>query len=272
MADAPTPESGEKNPALENPITGIWPRDPLGIHRTAFNVGVELVRNSEGHPLTQEEKVNVQSWVRDSQALINELHESKNRAQVLLPARLSVSTLVALQENPEELALSIRRPMPRAQDEFSRRGTVFHLWIEKHFGQATLFDEEDLDPIDPLEADQTLESLKSHWLESEWANKSPHAVEVPFETVLAGVLVRGRIDAVYKVGDKYEVVDWKTGSKKLGASAAIQLAVYRLAWAKLQGIDLSEVSAAFHYVPTGIIDRRADLLAEADLINLLEKY
>jgi DNA helicase-2/ATP-dependent DNA helicase PcrA len=47
-------------------------------------------------------------------------------------------------------------------------------------------------------------------------------------------------------------VDWKTGRppqtpEKLRA-AAVQLAVYRLAWAALQGRPLESVRAAFHYV------------------------
>jgi DNA helicase-2/ATP-dependent DNA helicase PcrA len=185
---------------------------------------------------------------------------------------MATSTLIALYEDPEALALAIRRPMPRASDEFSRRGTAFHLWIEKHFNVATLFDDEDFDQLEPLEADQKLEELKSAWLASSWADRTPHAVEVPFETVIAGVLIRGRIDAVYKDGDRYEVVDWKTGSKKLGKSAAIQLAVYRLAWATLQNISVDGVSAAFHYVPTSVTDRPADLMSEAELIALLNQF
>jgi DNA helicase-2/ATP-dependent DNA helicase PcrA len=272
LANAPQPEDGATNPATENPLTGVWPRDPLGARRGAFDAGVELVRTAPDHPLTPEGDEEVQSWIRDSSALISELHKGRTKPQVFLPPRLSVSTLVALRENPQELALSIRRPMPRSQDEYSRRGTIFHMWIEKHFGQGTLFDDEDLEPVDPLEEDQTLEKLKTSWLMSEWAELQPFAVEVPFETVVSGVLLRGRIDAIYKIGDRFEVVDWKTGSKKLGESAAIQLAVYRLAWAKLNGIDISHVSAAFHYVPTGVTDRRADLLDEAGLVALLDAY
>ncbi len=269
---------GAVNPQLENPKSGFWPRDPLGARREKFDEANALVRKSHAYNLEAGalEDLEIQSWVRDAQALINEMKTSKEKAPVFLPPRLSVSTLVALRENPEELVLSIRRPMPRPQDEYSRRGTVFHLWVEKHFGYATLFDEDDLDPIDQLEPDQTLEELKATWLSSEWGNRQPHAIEVPFETMVAGVLVRGRIDAVYKIsdsdGDRFEVVDWKTGSKKLGASASIQLAMYRLAWAKLEGVDVSTVSAAFHYVPTGITDRPTDLLTEQDLNDLLEKY
>ncbi len=285
LADTPAPQDDDEKPESTHPLSAIWPRDPLGDRRAAFDSAIDLVRASSAHSLEPEfmfddgsvesdlvDPQTIQSWISDSQALINELHRSKDRADVLLPPRLSVSTLIALRENPEELALAIRRPMPRPQDEYSRRGTVFHLWVEKHFGQGTLFDDEDLDPIDLLEVDQTLEELKSRWLASEWGDRQPYAVEVPFESVLAGVLLRGRMDAVYKIGDRYEVVDWKTGSKRLGDSAAIQLAMYRLAWAKLQNIDPSLVSAAFHYVPTGVTDRRADLLDEAGLIALLEEH
>ena len=272
LADTPAPADGQTNPALENPLTGRWPRDPLGPKRAAFDAAIELIRNSAPHSLEKDADEEIQSWIRDARALIAEFHRGRTKPEVFLPPRLSVSTLVALRENPRELALSIRRPMPRSQDEYSRRGTVFHAWIEKHFGQGTLFDDEDLEPVDPLEEDQSLEKLKAAWFASEWADRQPFAVEVPFETVVSDVLLRGRIDAVYKVGEKFEVVDWKTGSKKLGESAAMQLAVYRLAWAKLHGLDLADVSAAFHYVPTGVTDRRSDLLDEDGLIALLDAY
>jgi DNA helicase-2/ATP-dependent DNA helicase PcrA len=77
--------------------------------------------------------------------------------------------------------------------------------------------------------------------------------------VLDGVVVRGRMDAVF--GDEHEgwtVVDWKTGAVPAAGpdkSAAVQLAAYRLAWARLHGIpdaELGSVRAVFHYVRAGI--------------------
>jgi DNA helicase-2/ATP-dependent DNA helicase PcrA len=277
LSECEKPEDGDPNPTHENPVTAMWPRDPLGEKRPDFEAAATLVRSAHaldlelaGSDLTSvDEEIN--SWVADARALIAEAQERKREtAQVLLPPRLSTSTLVALHSDPAALALTIRRPMPRPQDEYSRRGTAFHLWIERYFNVATLFDDDDLDFLDPLEEDQTLQSLKDAWLESDWASRTPVAVEVPFEAVLAGVLVRGRIDAVYQIDGKYEVVDWKTGSQKLGKSAAVQLAVYRLAWAKLRGIDPRDVSAAFHYVPINQTDRPTDLLSETALIELLD--
>jgi DNA helicase-2/ATP-dependent DNA helicase PcrA len=274
--DSP-PENEARNPVRENPTSAQWPLDPIADRREEFNAHISLVNLAA--PIAHDEltragndQSEIASWARDTQAIINEFEMYKNAVSVVaLPPRMATSTLIALHDNPEALALSIRRPMPRASDEFSRRGTAFHLWVEKHFNVATLYDDEDFDQLEPLEADQKLEDLKAAWLSSEWAERTPHAVEVPFETVIDGVLIRGRIVAVYKDGDRYEVVDWKTGSKKLGKSAAIQLAVYRLAWATLEGISVDDVSAAFHYVPTSVTDRPADLMSEAELVALLTK-
>ena len=271
VSDSPAPNDGDENPTLENPITAPWPSDPLGNRRGAFDAAIDLVKSSDEHALGESDLPHIKSWIADARALIAEHQERNNGAiNIPLPTRLSTSTLVALHEDSQELALNIRRPMPRGQDQYSRRGTAFHLWVERQFTDAaTLFGDEYLDYLDPLEDDSRLEDLKKTWLASEFAHRTPVRVEVPFETTIAGVLIRGRIDAVYATDTGFEVVDWKTGSKKLGQSAAIQLAMYRLAWAKLSGTDISNVSAAFHYVPTSVTDRPSDLFGEAELISLI---
>jgi len=271
VLSAPTaPESTDRNPAKDIEITAQWPQDPLGDKRAAFDRTVALVESAAPLNLDAPAPAELAELVEDARAIIAEFEEFKLGARdVALPPRLSTSTLIALHEDPVELARNIRRPMPRAMDEYSHRGTAFHLWIENHFNAKTLFDDEDFDLITPFEQDQKLEDLKTKWLASEWAKLQPYAVEVPFETVIAGVLVRGRIDAVYKTSSGYEVVDWKTGSKTLGESSAVQLAVYRLAWSKLQAIAVEHVSAAFYYVPINKTDRRANLLSEEQLTDLL---
>jgi len=271
ISDIAAPDDDAENPTLENPVTAVWPRDYLGDKRAQFDAAIELVNAADVHPLVDSQDAEVNSWIMDAHSLIT---EQRNRAsdvvEVPLPSRMSTSTLVALHENPQELALNIRRPMPRGQDQYSRRGTAFHLWVERQFTDAaTLFGDEYLDYLDPLDDDSKLEDLKAAWLKSAFVNSTPARVEVPFETTIAGVLIRGRIDAIYADGDGFQVVDWKTGSKQLGKSAQVQLAMYRLAWAKLSGCDISKISAAFHYVPTGITDQPADLLDEAKLIELI---
>ena len=60
------------------------------------------------------------------------------------------------------------------------------------------------------------------------------AIEVPVETKIDDVVVRGRIDAVFRNADgTWDLVDWKTGTPPSAAKlrrSSVQLAVYRLAW------------------------------------------
>jgi DNA helicase-2/ATP-dependent DNA helicase PcrA len=88
-----------------------------------------------------------------------------------------------------------------------------------------------------------------------------------------GLLVRGRIDAVFAEDDGgWDVVDWKTGRRPSGAgasAAAVQLAAYRLAWHQLTGAPLDRVRAAFFYVRDGVTVRPADLLDAEQLQALV---
>ncbi len=93
------------------------------------------------------------------------------------------------------------------------------------------------------------------------------------ETPVAGTVLRGRIDAVFPTADGgWDVVDWKTGAEPHGAAAtarAVQLAAYRLAWARLMEVPVERVGAAFFYAATGRTVRPVDLLDEEALTALL---
>ena len=77
----------------------------------------------------------------------------------------------------------------------------------------------------------------------QFATRRPLGVEVPFSMVVAGTVVRGRIDAVFAAGDDYLVVDWKTGD--IARADPIQLAIYAHAWAELVGVPVQRVRAGF---------------------------
>jgi DNA helicase-2/ATP-dependent DNA helicase PcrA len=70
------------------------------------------------------------------------------------------------------------------------------------------------------------------------------------------------------------VVDWKTGevpdTPQVMQQNAIQLAVYRLAWAAMRGVPVSSVRAAFHYVRSGVTVAPDDLPGADELAALLE--
>ena len=92
-------------------------------------------------------------------------------------------------------------------------------------------------------------------------------MEAPFQLVLGGRVVRGRIDAVYLLDDGgFEVVDWKTG--RAGADP-LQLALYRTAWAQIAGVPEESVGAAFYYVASGRVERPEGLPTADELAALL---
>ena len=130
--------------------------------------------------------------------------------------------------------------------------------MQRFYGAERLFDLDDLPGAgDPQTADaEQLAALQDAFNASPWAARTPVDVEVPFEMALGGTMVRGRIDAVFADPDGgCTIVDWKTGEPPADDAArrhaAVQLAVYRLAWAGLTGCPVSQVRAAFHYVRSG---------------------
>src|SRR5205814_217640 len=67
---------------------------------------------------------------------------------------------------------------------------------------------------DGAAADEDLVALQEAFLATDWAARTPVEVEVPFATTVAGVVLRGRMDAVFAdPGGRFDVIDWKTGSR-----------------------------------------------------------
>jgi DNA helicase II / ATP-dependent DNA helicase PcrA len=203
----------------------------------------------------------VEGWDRDLEALLDELRRAREvRFEVPMPHALSATRLMSYARDPDGFAEELFRPMPRPPAPQARRGTEFHAWVERRFGQLTLFDEDDLDVFADEEIDgaEDLAALKDAFLRSEYARREPYRVEAPFQLLLGGGIVRGRIDAVYQDPDgSFEVVDWKTG--RSGGSDPFQLAVYRLAWSEIAQVPIEQVRAAFLYVRSGAVERHADL-------------
>ncbi|MEU6446785.1 ATP-dependent DNA helicase [Streptomyces sp. NPDC046979] len=245
-ADLPRPASGEHGPARDAPAR-----------------------------LTPEESRTVASWDRDLDALTGELLRARESVtEVPLPASLTASQLLDLAADPDGFAQELARPMPRPPRPAARRGTRFHAWVEARFEPLTLplLEPGELPGEDAEIADeQDLEFLKEAFERTEYARRTPYRVEAPFQLTLAGRVVRGRIDAVYKEGDgttaTYEIVDWKTSRSR--TADPLQLALYRLAWAEQQHVPLESVTAAFLYVRTGEVVRPDRLPDRAALENLL---
>ncbi|MFF5667236.1 UvrD-helicase domain-containing protein [Streptomyces griseofuscus] len=225
--------------------------------------------------LTPEESRLIASWDRDLDALAGELLLARRAVtDVPLPATLTATQLLRLAEDPDGLAQELARPMPRPPQRAARRGTRFHAWVESRYEELALplLEPDELPGADAEIADEEdLKALKEAFERTEYARRAPYRVEEPVQVVLAGRVVRGRIDAVYREGEgasaTYEIVDWKTGREH--TADPLQLAVYRLAWAEQQGVPLHAVTATFLYVRTGEAVRPRDLPGRAALERLL---
>ncbi|WP_225882259.1 ATP-dependent DNA helicase [Streptomyces aureocirculatus] len=228
--------------------------------------------------LTPEETRTLSSWDRDLDALTGELLRARESVHdVPLPATLTASQLLHLARDPDGFAQDLARPMPRPPQPAARRGTRFHAWIEARFEELRLpmLDPDELPGGGPGEAEiadeRDLEALKEAFERTEYAHRTPHRVELPFQLAIAGRVIRGRMDAVYKDGDgddtTYEIVDWKTGHTQ--NADPLQLAVYRLAWAEQHGIPPESVRATFLYVRSGETVRPTNLPGRAELERIL---
>jgi DNA helicase-2/ATP-dependent DNA helicase PcrA len=272
------PADGEVNPRVVG-VPVAWPKDVLGARRTQVEEGAALVRAALLHAEPGSARP-PGPWAREVDLLLAERDDAgRRRLQVALPVHLSASRVVALAADPAALALRLRRPMPEPPSPHARRGSAFHAWLERRFGAAALVDVDDLPgAADDAAGDGELAALQQRFLASEWADRIPEAVEVSIETPVGGVVVRGRIDAVFGVTDPlglpgWDVVDWKTGpppaAPEQARAVAVQLAVYRLAWARLHGVAVDQVGAAFFYAATGTTVRPVDLLDADGLVAVI---
>ncbi|GAA2589433.1 ATP-dependent DNA helicase [Dactylosporangium fulvum] len=303
---AGAPAQDAQNPTASEVPSASWPADPLGARRPLLETAAVMVRSAasalaapsgegtagEEPPAPAEGGARGWSdavlrdaagrrWAAEADLLLAErarlTPHFDGAVEVSLPGHLSVSQLVALRRDPQRFARSLRRPLPSRPDPYARRGTAFHHWLEQRFKAERLLDLDELPGAadEGAAPDEALADLQTKFLASEWADRVPLDVEVPFASVIAGVVIRGRMDAVYRYPDgRYDVVDWKTGGRPGGSdatAAAVQLAAYRLAWAELRGVPLEQVGAAFFYVRDGVTVRPADLLDEEGLLALITR-
>ncbi|TDK96871.1 ATP-dependent helicase [Mycobacterium paragordonae] len=281
---APPPADGERNPLQDNVIEAVWPVDPLSRRRADVERGATLVNDAKaagaetltGVTLADEGwAADAEGWAADVDALLAERARVARPPERELPSQLSVSGLVELARDPDAAVQRLIYRLPTRPDPHALLGNAFHSWVQQFYGAELLFDLGDLpgaadsDVGDP----QELAALQQAFAASPWAARTPIAVEVPFEMPIGDTVVRGRIDAVFADPDGgVTVVDWKTGEPPRGLEArrhaAVQLAVYRLAWAALQGCPESSVRTAFYYVRSGTTVM-PDQLPDADELTML---
>jgi len=275
------PDDDADNPANRTLDRYLWPveagADEVAQRRAAASLveearaaGPSSAARQADDELMLDELSKVDQWDREIARLVEEARVSRADAIVVrLPDQLSATTLMRLNDDPAGLAEQLARPMPRKPSPSARFGTRFHAWVEGHIGRPMLLDPEELPGRGDIDigGDDDLAELIEAFRAGPFGERTPLHVEAAFSLVLGGQVVRGRIDAVYETPTGFLVVDWKTNRRH--DADPLQLAVYRLAWAELAGVEPDHVEAAFYYVRSGEVVMPPDLAGRAELERLV---
>ncbi len=227
-----------------------WPSDPLGGRRGKVERAAALVREAE--------PASSGALGGELELLLAERERMLSAAEyVTIPDRIPASRFKDFVTDPAEVAAGIRRPMPEKPYRATRLGTLFHSWVEERsglVGSGEVIDalESELEPEEAAIDEAALARLQATFERSEWAAIQPVEVERELHLPFDGRIVICKIDAVYERDGRYQIVDWKTGKAPTSPEELeerqLQLALYRLAFAKWKDVDPAEVDAVFYYV------------------------
>lgn len=196
-------------------------------------------------------------WWRQARLLLQERQiRQENGQEIVLPSHLAATAMAKV--GKEDFIMSLRRPLPPPPSKAARLGTAFHEEMSQRLNsEGTLLSlaEAGSDRLSPADRKQVNDWLDNVAELEILQGCSPYATEIDQEIRLAGFNVRCRIDAVFKAVEKgraqWLIVDWKTGGQRVRVD---QLSLYVHAWAASQGVDISQVRAAYVYVQDGHVD------------------
>ena len=273
ITELPVESEHEDNPLGSEPEYLQWPVDPLGVRRPRVEAGAAAVRAAiDAEPTT------AGTWSDDLTLLLRERARRLGASElVAVPTRVSASRFKDFVSDPASVASSLRRPMPERPYKATQIGTLFHTWVEERYGLGGTSEELDasgfeLDDGETVSGDAELVRLQDTFARSVWAGRKPIDVEREIHLPFDGRIVICKIDAVYADGDRFQVVDWKTGKAPKDAAdlerKQLQLALYRLAYARWSGIAPELIDAVFYFVADDTVVTPDRIFDEAELLAL----
>ncbi|WP_258365741.1 MULTISPECIES: ATP-dependent DNA helicase [unclassified Curtobacterium] len=274
----------ESNPLGDQGATQTWPHVPFGSRGPRVLAAAERVRNANPGAAGRH--------AADIDLLLAERRAARSAAHaVVVPHRVPASGFKDYLGEPDRVAERLRRPMPERPYRATRLGTLFHQWVEQRArgggaaaplggwdgGLDAWAGELDLDVGETAPATdgdlavtdddaRRLADFQETFARSRWAGLTPLEVEREIHIPFLGHSVVCKLDAVYEIDGRIEVVDWKTGKAPTGAEdlerRQVQLALYRVAYAEFTGRPIEDVDAVFYFVaddlevrPTSLLDR-----------------
>lgn len=172
-------------------------------------------------------------------------------------ATVSVTGLVTYAQCPKRYFWSDVDPLPRRRNPAAVRGSEIHRRIELHQRGQVPFEDMAEDLYDVIDSEGGEPGGFRAYEASRFADEEATLVEAPFTLELQnGYRIRGRIDAVYVDGARWEIVDFKSGSHTEDAARIVQLQAYAAAAdAVAGGFGLErpkEMDVTFAYLGGGL--------------------
>ncbi|MBD7956754.1 ATP-dependent helicase [Microbacterium sp. Sa4CUA7] len=263
----PAPQTDE-NPYLGERRLLTWPIDPLGARAATVHAAAATVAAAQqAEPVPPHPELELLLAERTARAA--------DRVRSA-PTRIPASRYKDFVADFAGTVAAIARPLPERPYRQTRLGTLFHAWVEHRSGLVGAgssmddalweSDEEIVDGTAPLSADdaQAMAALKDAFAQTEWAPLRPIAVETEIDFTMTGPdgrehVIICKLDAVYRRGERIEIVDWKTGRPPATAAEReermVQLELYRRAYHEKHGVPLERIDVALVYVGTGTVLR-----------------
>ena len=217
--------------------------------------------------------------------LLSEEQVRQKSARVVdFPVRIPASNFKAFLGELEHVAGSYLRPVPSEPYSASRRGNLFHAWVERSNSPIGLVDnDEELPELEDEEDFYEVEELQNNFKNSRFSKLQPVALEQEVQLTIGGNTFICKMDAVYQDGDGIEIVDWKTNTPPVPGSEdeakrALQLSLYRFAYSEYTGIPLEKIKATFYFVgadqelsPTKLANREEILAKWQEVLGRVAK-
>lgn len=255
-----------ENPLDLTPGTQSWPLEPIGdSHRLVVAEAASLVEQAANKLETISASDLLGSKLHEEIDLLLSEQDDRIRAlrEVTLPVRIPASKFKDFVSDLSSQAAIYLRPVPTEPYRATKTGTEFHSWVEDFL----------ISEVDNQTGE--ISDLAEIFKSSRFKGLVPQDIEIEINLTRGVNTFVCKLDAVFQVGDRFEIVDWKTGrapkSKPEQDAMALQLALYRFAYSELRSIPIESIDVSFFFVADNL-ELVPDTLPKPDeLISIWEQ-
>ena len=255
-----------ENPLDLSPRQKSWPLEPIGGVYAAIveNSASEVDKASAKLERISAQDLRSSSIHQEIDLLLKEQDDRIQRlGQVELPVRIPASKFKEFITDLPAQAARYLRPVPTQPYRATKAGTAFHSWVEDF-----IVSEVDDAPKEILELTEIFKN-------SRFKNLTPADVEIEINLTRGSNTFVCKLDAVFQSGDRFEIVDWKTGAapkdKATEQQMILQLALYRFAYSALKKIPIEQIDVCFYFVGDDIELRPEKVPAPEELVKMWEE-